>query len=108
MSNLVQRNLPLLNVLSAAKPALVKAILKEAKPDLINTLCECSLNILKGNVRLTAAQKKQLSRHKQSLRCLSKKGVSLKKRKQILQKGGFIGALLKPVLGVLGGLLGGM
>ena len=106
MSARIERNLPLLKVLCGAKPALIKAVLKGASPDLINTLSECSLNILKGNVRLTSAQKKQLCRYKQSLRALSKKGTLLKRRKQILQKGGFLGALLKPVLSVLGGLLG--
>ena len=98
----------MLKLLCGAKPSMVKAVLKGASPDLIRTLCECSLNILKGNVRLSAAQKKQLSRHKQNLRLLAKKSTSMKRRKRILQTGGFIGALLKPVLGVLGGLLGGL
>lgn len=106
MSARVKRNLPLLKILCGAKPAFIKTLLKSAPPDLTSALCECSLNILKGNVKLTPTQRKQLSRHKQSLRALARKGTSIKKRKQILQKGGFIGALLKPVLSVLGGLLG--
>lgn len=96
----------MLQLLCGAKPSVIKAVLKGASPDLIKALSECSLNILKGHVHLTPAQKKQLSRYKQSLRALAKKGTSVKRRKQILQKGGFIGAILKPVLGVLGGLLG--
>ena len=96
----------MLKLLYGAKPSIVKAVLKGAPPDLIRALCECSLNILKGHVQLTPAQKKQLSRYKQSLRLLATKSTSAKRRKQILQKGGFLGALLKPVLGVLGGLLG--
>ena len=106
MSARVKRNLPMLKLLCGAKPAIVKAVLKGASPDLLNALSECSLNILKGHVRLTPTQKKQLCRYRQSLRSLAKKGTSAKKRKQILQKGGFIGTLLKPVLGILGGLLG--
>ena len=98
----------MLKLLCGAKPGIVKAVLNGASPDLIKALCECSLNILKGHVRLTPAQKKQLSRYKQSLRFLARKDTSVKRRKRILQKGGFIGALLKPVLGVLGGLLGGL
>lgn len=108
MSARIKRNLPLLKVLCGTKPALIKAVLKGASPDLISALCECSLNILKGNVHLTPAQKKQLPQYKQSLRTLARKGTSVKRRKQILQKGGFVGALLKPVLGVLGGLLGSL
>ena len=106
MSACIKRNLPLLKVLCGAKPALIKAVLKGTSPDLINTLSECSLNILKGHVCLTSAWKKQLCRYKQSLHALSKKGTSLKRRKQILQKGGYLGALLKPVWSVLGRLLG--
>lgn len=80
--------------------------MKEAYPDLIKALCECSLNILKGNVKLNRAQKKKLCRYKNKLRALIAKKTSMKSRKQILQSGGLIGALLGPVIGVLGSLLG--
>ena len=102
----MERNLPLLQLMYKAKPGVKKAMLKGASKDFIDALCECSHNVLKGHVRLTPLQKRQLCRYKQSLRALAKKGTSLKRKKQILQKGGLIGALLKPVLGVLGGLLG--
>ena len=108
MSARVKRNLPVLKLICGAKPAVVKAVIRGASPDLINALCECSLNILKGNVRLTPTQKKRLLRYKHSLRALTKKGTSAKRKKQILHKGGFLGALIKPILGVLGGLLGGL
>ena len=80
--------------------------MKEASADLIKALCECTLNILKGNIKLTTAQKKKLARYKNILRSLAVKRTSMKKRKTILQSGGLIGALLSPVLGVLGALLG--
>lgn len=107
MSARIRRNLPMLQTLACVKPAVSKSIVKVASPDVINALSECCLNILKGHVHLSPAQKRQLCRYKQSLRSLAKKGTSVKRRKQILQKGGFLGALLKPVLGVIGGLLGG-
>lgn len=94
----------MLRMLCGAKPSMIKAVLNGASPDLIHSLSECSLNILKGRVKLTPAQKKQLSRYKYNLRALADKRTTVKKRKQILQRGGFIGALLKPVLSVLGGL----
>ena len=106
MSARMKRNLPLLQMMYRAKPSVQKAILKGAFSDLINAMCECSHNIFKGHVRLTPLQKQQLCRHKRSLRALVKRGTSLKRKKQVLQKGGFVGALLKPVLGILGGLLG--
>ena len=85
---------------------MVKTILKSAPPDLVRALCECSLNVLKGNIKLNATQKKRLRRYKNILRTLAAKKSAVKTRKRMLQKGGFLGALLGPVLGVLGSLLG--
>ena len=97
----------MLQLLCWAKPSLIKAVLKRAFQDLINALSECSLNIFKGHVQLTPPQKKQLCRYKQSLRALVNKGTSAKRGKRILQKGGLVGALVKPVLDVLGVGVGG-
>lgn len=96
----------MLKMMARAKPAVLKAMLNGASPDLVKALCECSMNVLRGNVKLSSHQKKRLSRYKQGMRALSRGNTSMKRKKQILQKGGFVGALLKPVLGVLGGLLG--
>lgn len=106
MSACVGRNAAMLRFLCGAKLHVVKTVLKGASPDLIKALSECCLNVLKGHVRLTPRQKRRLTKYKQNLRLLAQKKTSTKRRKQLLQKGGFIGALLKPVLGVLGGLLG--
>ena len=106
MTSRLKKNAPLLKMMSKAKPPVVKAILKTCDRDLIATLCDIALNVLKSHVSLTPSQKRRLSRHKHTLRQLVKKQVSLKKKKALLQKGGFLGALLKPVLGILGGILG--
>jgi hypothetical protein len=42
------------------------------------------------HVPLTKPQKEKLARNKAGLRALTKKSVSLKKKKAILQKGGFL------------------
>ncbi|KAK7482154.1 hypothetical protein BaRGS_00026619 [Batillaria attramentaria] len=91
--------------MSKAKPRTLKSIIKAADKDLVDTLCECGLNALKGNVPLSPTQKKKLGKYKSVLRALAKKGTPLQKKKALLQKGGFLGALLGPVLGVLGHLL---
>ena len=106
MSEVVKQHGEMLKFLSRAKPPLVKAVVKNASPQLVKTLCECCHNVLKGNVPLTPVQKRRLRRHKANLRQLTKKKLSVKKRKQLLQTGGFIGALLGPVIGVLKGVLG--
>ena len=91
-----------LQFLRKASPSVAKSVIKSADAGLVQCLCECSLNILKGNVRLTAAQKRKLSRYKRDLRTLAKNKVALKSKKRILQKGGFLGALLGPLARIAG------
>ena len=93
-----------LRMLRDAKPKLRKTILGDK--GLISCLCECSKNILKGNVSLSPAQKRNLRRHKRSLRELTLKKILKKRKIKILQKGGFLGALITPILSLLGGMLG--
>ena len=87
-----------------AKPKLRKTI--HGDEGILTCLCECSKNILEGNVPLSPVQKRNLRRHKRSLRELTLKKISKKKKNKILQKGGFIGALITPILSLLGGMLG--
>ncbi|XP_033111239.1 uncharacterized protein LOC117112281 [Anneissia japonica] len=83
-----------------------KLLLQNADKELVTTICECAMNVLKGSVPITAAHKKKLSRHKKNLRDISNKKISAIKGKQILiQKGGFLGLVLKPILQTLGSLL---
>lgn len=98
MSARVRKHADMLKVLAKAKPATCKAIMKTADKDLVHCLCECAHNILKGNVRLSSAQKAKLSRYKQDLRSISNKTTSQKRKQQVLQKGGFLPALLAPLL----------
>ena len=70
-----------------------------------STVCECADTILRGNVPLTKLQKEKLKRNKAELRALTKKSVSLKQKKAILQKGGFLGSLLAPIASVVAPLL---
>jgi hypothetical protein len=91
-------------MLRDAKPKLRKTILGDK--GLLTCLCECSKNILKGNVPLSPVQKRKLRRHRRSLRELTLKKISKKKKNKILQKGGFLGALITPILSLLGGMLG--
>jgi hypothetical protein len=51
---------------------------------------------------------KKLSRHKHTLRALALKKTSLTKRKKLLQKGGFLAALLPAIIPALASLLGGL
>ena len=91
--------------LQKTKPCIRKHIITKADGSLIDCLCECADNILRGNVPLTKLQKEKLKRNKAGLRALTKKSVSLKKKKAILQKGGFLGSLLAPIASVVAPLL---
>ena len=105
MSHDVRKHSEFLKVLVRCSAKQRKALLHKAGPKLLKTLCECTLNVLKGNVRLTTRQKRQLVRHKKNLRFLADKKISYKRKKQLLiQKGGFLPALLAPILSTLAGL----
>lgn len=101
MSQCVKNNLDLLRALSKMTPKRRKKFLNLADKDLVQSLCECALNILKGNVQLKPCQKNSLRRHRHFLRKLvSSKGCWKRKRKYIVQKGsGILPALLAPIIG---------
>nr|CAD7258268.1 unnamed protein product [Timema shepardi] len=82
------------------------ALLKTGDKKLIDAVCECAYNTLKGRVPLKNAQKTKLRAHKQVLRKLIKRGECWKKMRRLLvQKGAFLPLLLAPLInGVLGSL----
>lgn len=80
---------------------------KNCSKEFLDCICISCKNILKGNVPLTAKEKKLLARKKKLLRKLANEKTSLKTKKAIVQKGGFLGALLGPVLSILTGVLSG-
>ena len=83
-----------------------KILLKQGGKALQLCLQECAINILNGNVPLTPYQLKRLKRYKDKVRKLSKNSTPQKNRLQIEQQGGFLPALIAPILGaVLGAVL---
>lgn len=72
-----------------------------ASKDLILSLVECAENIIRGNVKLTPLQFRRLKRYRTELERLTKRKASQNNQKTLLQKGGFLGALLGPLLGLL-------
>ena len=106
MSKRLIKHATVLKLLQKSSPSVVRHIIKKADRKLLNTLCECSLNILKGNIALSKPQLIRLKKYKSALRKLVERKTSLKKKKDILQTGGFLSALLTPLLGVLGGIFG--
>lgn len=107
MSARLKRNLDLLRVLKKANKKQRTAILETGNKDLILCLCEVIDNILAGTVKLTPKQKKELTKYKSLLRQLIDKKIDLnQKRNLIIQKGGFLPAILGPALGLAATIIG--
>ncbi len=106
MSSHLKRNVKWLEAMYKAKPKLNKAIIQAADKDLICCLCECAYNLIKNKDKLSYNHLKQLKVHGKDIKTLAAKKVSVKKKRKILQKGGFLAALLAPVvLDILGNVL---
>lgn len=107
MSKRIKKHLEILKILKKSKPNQRKALLEAADSSLIYCICECIDNILRGNVKLTAAKKRELAKYVGVLRKISDRKTKLdKKRALLVQNGGFLPALLAPVLTIAGGLIG--
>jgi hypothetical protein len=81
-------------------PSLSKALL--ASPlgqEIVHCVGECASNVLNGNTNLSQLQKRKLGIYKNGLRAIANQKTSLPRKKKIIQKGGFIGALLGPLIG---------
>jgi len=102
----VRWNYHALQVLKTADPKLRKAIIANCKSELVKNLSECSLKLLRGNVKLTPCQKRKLRKHRVHLRKLADKRVSISsKKKAIVQRGGFLLPLLGAVLPTIASLI---
>ena len=94
--SVVKKNKYVLRILAEGDPKAIKYIIRGA-----DCFVDCAHNILEGNIPLGLKEKKRLAKYKEQLRTLRKKNTSDRKKKQILQKGGFLPALLAPILGTV-------
>jgi len=104
----LRRNFNLLKLFArcANKFELRKAILENSDNDFVKALADCALNLVNGNVKVPVAQMKRIGRHRKIIREMAKKRNSIKMKKKLCeQKGGFLPALLVPVLAAVTGLV---
>lgn len=107
MSKRFQRNIAAIRQLHKASTQKKKSLIQSASSDLICALCDCALNIKSGRVPLTSKQFDKLKSYHKQLKAVSSKTSSQKSKRKVLQTGGFLGALLKPIAQLLlGGLIG--
>jgi hypothetical protein len=103
MSERVRRNIDFLSVLAKCNKKQRKALIEHCDSDLIVTLSEIAINVLKGVVKLSPAQKAKLHRFKKHLRSLATRQTPIKHKKRFLvQSGGsLLLTLLPPVISFL-------
>ncbi len=107
----------MLSVLSKAPSPMRKQMIQTASKDVIDTVCECCLNVLKGTIPLSKHQKECLAKHRHVLHQMVQKKIPIRqKKKMLVQRGGFIQLLpmvLTPlfkaaIAPVLSSVLGGI
>jgi hypothetical protein len=105
MSKSIKEHASLLRKLHKTSPAIRAKLLKhKCDRSFIECLSKCAKNVLKGNVPLNKKQLENLRRRKRQLRTLALKKTTFKTKRQIIQSGGFLGALIGPIVSILGSL----
>lgn len=103
----IRNNQHLLSLLCSCDKKMFNALLYTSGSDSIKAVCECILNCLNGNIKLTETEKNKISKYKIHLRNLLKKSVSIKKKKQILNQygGSFLPIIIPAVLSTIASFL---
>ena len=101
MSSRIVKTFPELKRFSRLNKRNQRKYIKTCSNEFVKCVCECAKNVIKRNVQLKPGQLKKLKRHKRALRELALKRTALKKKRQILQRGGFLNILLPPLIGYL-------
>lgn len=100
MTRRIKTHAVLLKTLAHCTAKQRRALLKTADKGLIDAICECIVNVINGNIKISPTHRRTLSKHKQKLRKLSNRGTSFKERKRLLnQRGGFLIPLLMRLVG---------
>ena len=106
--NRVRKYADTLQSLQAVDGATRNVVMKSAKTDLILALVDCARAIIGRKVPLTLAQQRAVVGKSDDIKRLVNPRVKDVERRTILQKGGFLGALLGPIVrALLPALLGG-
>jgi len=84
----VKTNYHTLQVLKTADPKLRKAIISKCNKELVNSISECDLNVLNGNIKLTGRNTRKLQKHKAKLRKDADFHVSISAKKKLISQRG--------------------
>ena len=96
----LKKNINILKVLHDCNRVTREEILKVADQDLIDTICECMQNILKGKIKISKHLLKKMKQHQSAMEKIQSKKTEISRQKQLLiQNGGFLPPLIAPLLG---------
>ena len=106
MSERVKYLTPFVITLRDLSPRKQKQLMSCCNGQHIRAFQEVALNLVKGTVELTPDQLKICQKWHKPIKVLARKDYSLKDKKRLLvQKGGFLGAILPIIASVLGSVL---
>ena len=91
----------MINLLRCTSNKNQNSLIQKAKKEQILTICECALNILRGNLKLKKKDKLKLQKHKKIQRKLIIISSPLIQKKKLIQTGGFIQILIPIILTAL-------
>ena len=97
-----------LDALRRAGEQVRRSVLSRAKRELVLVLVDCARLLIRNKRRLTEPQLRRLRQKTDDIYDLVNPRTSIARRRQILQTGGFLGAILGPALGLLAPLVGGL
>ena len=105
---LIKENIDLIKAFKNAKHAGRRNLIAIADNNFVKCLACICYNTLKGKIPLDESLKRQMKRHKSSLRLFSNRSTSLaKKKKHLVQTGGsFLYPILVPAIARIIQLLG--
>ena len=97
----VRQHIEFLSYLKSIPPRRQKLLLKAADKEILSALAEICLNLIKKNCPLTKGQIKKLIPYEKQIYEMSLRKKSVAYKKSLVQKGGFVSALLSTILPAL-------
>ena len=107
MSENVRHLTPVIITLRSLKPKQRKVLINYMNKEHMKGLTEVAVNLVKISIELTPEQLKICRRWSKPIKQLALKRLPLKKKKEVLQAGGFLGALLPVLASVLSTVFNG-
>ena len=97
----LKKSLPVLEYLVTLKPSDQKKFISIANREILEIFTSICINILKQGLPLTHDHIKKLRKIEPQIKLLANKSHSMRKKRNIIARGGFVGTLLSTLLPVL-------